>query len=151
MPVARHLSLFFATGGYLGFLPGAPGTAGSIAGLALFWILAKWPLTLQAVAVTSLFLLGVLTSGVAEHRLGTKDPGAIVIDEIVGMVVALLTLPHRAGYVVAAFCLFRFLDIWKPMSALERLPGGWGIMCDDLAAALITNLLLQAVHFMLVR
>lgn len=150
MPLARHLSLFFATGGYLGFLPGAPGTAGSIVGLALFWMLAKWSFPLQAAAVTGLFLLGVVTSGIAEHRLGTKDPRAVVVDEIVGMVVALLTLPHRAGYVVAAFCLFRFFDICKPLSALERLPGGWGIMCDDLAAALITNLLLQAVYFITV-
>jgi phosphatidylglycerophosphatase A len=151
MPLARHASLFLATGGYLGFLPGAPGTAGSIAGLGVVWILSTWSLALQAAVVTGLFVLGVVTSGNAEHWLGAKDHRAIIIDEIVGMVLALLALPHRVGYVVAAFCLFRVLDVVKPIASLERLPGGWGIMCDDLAAALMTNLLLQGVHFTMIR
>ncbi len=149
MPLAQHLSLFLATGGYLGFLPGAPGTAGSIAGLGVVWVLSKWPVPLQATAVTGLFLVGVVASGNAEQWLGIKDHRAIVIDEIVGMVLALLALPHQIGYIVAAFCVFRVLDVVKPMAFLERLPGGWGIMCDDLAAALLTNLLLQGVHFIL--
>jgi phosphatidylglycerophosphatase A len=120
---------------------------GSVAGLGVVWILSKWPLPLQITAVVSLFLLGVVTSGNAEHWLGTKDHQAIVIDEIVGMVVALLTLPHQVTYVIAAFCLFRALDVVKPIRSLEDLPGGWGIMCDDLAAALLTNGLLHGVRF----
>jgi phosphatidylglycerophosphatase A len=98
-----------------------------------------------------LFLLGVATSGSAEHRLGTKDHGAIVIDEIVGMVMALLAVPYQVGYIVGAFCLFRIFDVLKPIGVLERLPGGWGIMCDDLAAALVTNVVLQGLHFMMMR
>jgi Phosphatidylglycerophosphatase A len=102
-------------------VPGAPGTAGSVAGLVVVWILAKWPLPLQAAAVTGLFLLGVAISGSAERWLDTKDPGAIVIDEIVGMILALLAVPHQIGYVVAAFFLFRLLDILKPLGGSGAL------------------------------
>ena len=91
------------------------------------------------------------TSAAAERRLGTKDPRVIVIDEIVGMVLALLGIPYQMGYVVAAFCLFRALDIFKPIGALERLPGGWGVMCDDVAAALLTNLILRGVYLTTMR
>jgi phosphatidylglycerophosphatase A len=90
-----------------------------------------------------------VTASCAERWFGTKDHRAIVIDEIVGMVLALLALPFRIGYVIAAFVLFRALDIFKPLPAIEHLPGGWGIMCDDLVAAIITNIVLQGVRVVL--
>jgi len=67
------------------------------------------------------------------------------------MAMALAMLPFHVGYVIAAFVLFRFFDIIKPIASLERLPGGWGIMCDDAFAAILTNLMLQGVHLLLTR
>jgi phosphatidylglycerophosphatase A len=151
MPLGLRLSVLIATGGYTGYLPRAPGTAGSIIGLGIGWVLSRWALPIQVAVVVGLFLLGVSTSSSAERGLGIKDHKAIVIDEIVGMALALLGVPLQVGYVVAAFCLFRLLDIVKPIAVLERLPGGWGVMCDDVAAALLTNLVLQGVHLTTMR
>jgi phosphatidylglycerophosphatase A len=64
------------------------------------------------------------------------------------MIPALFAVPHQIGYAVAAFFLFRRLDILKPLGVLERLPGGWGVACDGVAAALLTNLVLRSVHLM---
>jgi phosphatidylglycerophosphatase A len=138
-----------ATGGYVGYLPRAPGTAGSVLGLVLAWLLSTVEIYLQIVLIAGLFALGVVISSWAERWFGVKDHSAIVIDEIVGMVVALFLLPFQGFYVLAAFVVFRVLDILKPMAALERLPGGWGIMCDDVAAAFLANVLLQGIRFFL--
>jgi phosphatidylglycerophosphatase A len=148
-PLGQHAAVFIATGGYVGYLREAPGTAGSVLGVVLSWILSQWSLHLQLGLLTGAFILGVVTAGCAERWFGSKDHRAIVIDEIIGMVVALFALPFRIGYVAAAFVLFRGLDILKPLPALEHLPGGWGIMCDDLVAAIITNLVLHGVRAVL--
>ncbi len=145
----QHAAVLVATGGYVGYLREAPGTAGSVLGIVLSWILSRWSLHVQIALLLSMFILGVVTAGCAERRLGIKDHRAIVIDEIVGMALALFALPFRIGYVIAAFVLFRALDIFKPVPALEHLPGGWGIMCDDLVAAIITNVVLQGVRAVL--
>jgi phosphatidylglycerophosphatase A len=147
--VGQHAAVFIATGGYVGYFREAPGTAGSVLGIALSWLLSRWSLHVQVGLLLSLFILGVVTASCAERWFGTKDHRAIVIDEIVGMVLALLALPFRIGYVIAAFALFRALDIFKPLPVLEHLPGGWGVMCDDLVAAIITNVVLQGVRIVL--
>ena len=147
-PVRRQLLLAVATGGYIGYLPGAPGTAGSIQGLLLGWTFSRWGLPVQLGMLFGVFMLGVASAQAAERWLGATDHRAIVIDEIVGMAVALLGLPLQAGTAIAAFALFRALDILKPrpINALERLPGGWGVMCDDLVAGTLTNMFLQGVR-----
>jgi phosphatidylglycerophosphatase A len=96
----------------------------------------------------AVFMLGVASAQGAERWLGATDHPAIVIDEIVGMAVALLGLPLQAGTAIAAFALFRALDILKPwpVKAFERLPGGWGVMGDDLVAGSLTNVFLQGVR-----
>jgi phosphatidylglycerophosphatase A len=117
--------------------PWAPGTAGSVVGLAAGAAAVRvinpwWYLGL----VGALFALGVAASGHAEREARRRDPSFIVIDEVVGMLAALFALPARAGVFAAAFLCFRVLDIYKPfpLRRLERWPGGWGIMLDDLAA-----------------
>lgn len=145
--LGQHVAVFIATGGYVGYLPGAPGTAGSVLGLLLSGLLSRWPLNAQVGLLVGLFTLGVASASVAEQWLGAKDHRAIVIDEIVGMSLALLALPFQAGFVIVGFVVFRALDILKPMAALERLPGGWGVMCDDVAAGILTNIMLQGVRF----
>lgn len=146
--LGRQLVQAIATGFYVGYLPVAPGTAGSIVGVLVSALFSRSPICAQVGLLLSLFMLGVVSSTLVSQWLGADDPPVVVIDEIVGMSCALFALPFEVGVVLAAFLLFRVFDILKPspIRALERLPGGWGIMCDDLAAGLLTNALLQAFH-----
>jgi phosphatidylglycerophosphatase A len=104
------------------------------------------------VAVTlACAVAGIWAGGRAEAYLGEKDPHAVVIDELVGQLVAAAFLPHHIFYPVAAFLLFRLFDVWKPFPAYasQQLPGGWGIMVDDLIAGLYANALLQVARLFL--
>jgi len=140
------LSTTLATGLGAGYSPVAPGTAGSLVGLALFWAVHHLSLPGQAAATAVLFAAGVSAAAHVARRVGVEDPGLVVADEIVGMWVSLLGLPLSPVTAAAAFVLFRVLDVFKPYPArdLERLPGGWGIMCDDVMAGVYANLLLRA-------
>jgi phosphatidylglycerophosphatase A len=128
-----------------GHSPFAPGTAGSAVGLLLFWPMAglpwAWPLGASAV----LFVMGSLAAGRVAHLVGLKDPGIVVVDEVVGQWVTLTALPFTPLTAVLGFLLFRAMDILKPWPArdLERVPGGWGIMADDVAAGVYAHLLLR--------
>ena len=135
---------WIATVGGVGYFPRFPGTAGSAVGLGLSWLLRVDP-RLQAAGAAAVTVLGLWSAGRAEKALGRKDPSEVVIDEVAGMMLALVALPVTWKLYLAGFFLFRFLDILKPfgLRRLERLPGGWGIMLDDLAAGLATRLLLQ--------
>jgi phosphatidylglycerophosphatase A len=135
-----------ATGFGSGYAPVAPGTAGSLVGLALFWVVHHLSLPGQIVATIVVFAVGVAASSRVAHRLGIEDPGVVVADEVAGMWVTLLGLPLTGITAAAGFVLFRILDVYKPYPArdLERLPGGWGIMCDDIMAGIYGNLLLRA-------
>ena len=144
--VSDRAATVVATAFGAGFSPIAPGTAGSLVGLALFWPLqmaAPW----VQIAVTAItFFAGVAASTRVAQRLGRKDPGAAVVDEVVGMWVSLLFLPFTPATAIAGFLLFRVLDVFKPYPArqFESLPGGWGIMTDDVMAGVYANLLLRA-------
>jgi phosphatidylglycerophosphatase A len=143
--VGPGLATAFASGLGSGYWPFAPGTAGSLVGLALFPLLARLPLFGQLAVVAGVSLLGVLAAGRVAARVGRKDPGVVVIDEIVGQWVALILIPLCLWTAIGAFLLFRLTDIVKPYPArqLEALPGGWGIVADDLMAGLYANLLLR--------
>jgi phosphatidylglycerophosphatase A len=134
-----------ATGFGSGYSPVAPGTAGSIVGLLLFWPLARLDSWLQLAAALALFPAGVLASSRVARRVADKDPGIVVVDEIVGMWISLLFMPFNLTTAVLGFVLFRAMDIVKPYPArdLERLSGGWGIMADDVMAGIYANLLLR--------
>ena len=140
------LATVVATGLGSGYAPLAPGTAGSLVGLALFWPLHRLPLAGQAATTALVFVLGVAAAGHVARRLGVEDPGLVVADEVVGMWVSLLGMPLTVVTALAGFVLFRVFDVFKPYPArdLERLPGGWGIMCDDVMAGVYANLLLRA-------
>jgi phosphatidylglycerophosphatase A len=135
-----------ATGFGAGYSPIAPGTAGSLVGLALFWPLQLAAPWVQVVVTAAAYLAGVTASARLAQRLGRKDPGAAVVDEVVGMWLSLLFLPFTPATAVAAFLLFRVFDVFKPYPArqLESLPGGWGIMTDDVVAGIYANLVLRA-------
>ena len=142
----RHVVMCLATGCYVGSIPIAPGTLGSLVGLLVAWGLSflTWPL---AVAATlGLMLAAVWIAKEAERQLDRKDPGCIVIDEIVGQCITLLSLPLTLGTCAAGFFLFRLFDIAKPPPAryLERrLSGGWGVVMDDVAAGIMAHIVLR--------
>jgi phosphatidylglycerophosphatase A len=134
-----------ATGLGSGYSPVAPGTAGSLVGLLLFLPLASRGWEIQLAAVVALTILGVLAGSHLAASLGLKDPGLVVVDEVAGQWITFLALPMTPVVAVAGFLLFRAMDILKPWPAraLERLPGGVGIMADDVAAGIYANLLLR--------
>jgi len=128
-----------------GYSPFAPGTAGSAVGLLLFWPMAAQPWPWQAAASAALFVVGSLAAGRVARLVGLKDPGIVVVDEVVGQWVTLTALPFTPLTAGLGFLLFRAMDIVKPWPArdLERVPGGWGIMADDVAAGIYAHLLLR--------
>ena len=134
-----------ATLGPIGRRLPAPGTWGSLVGVGYFWfgfagLSATWTVILSACGA----YLAVAICGEAEIRLRRQDPGDVVLDEFVAMPLCFLGWPALVAVMpawaalLAGFALFRFFDIAKPggISRLQRLPGGWGVVLDDIAAAL---------------
>jgi phosphatidylglycerophosphatase A len=132
-----RLALLIATAGYVGLAPVAPGTWGSAVGVCLLLLvrLTGWA-GAEALLLGAVLVVGVWAATVVERRYGRPDPGAIVIDEIAGMLIALLWVPVAWPGLVVGFLAFRGFDIVKPFPAglAERLPGGWGVMADDVVA-----------------
>jgi len=138
-----------ATGFGAGYAPVAPGTAGSLVGLVLVFLIHNRSLILYTIVVLTVFALGVHSADCMERATGEKDNRRIVIDEIAGMLVSGFLLPSDFGYWIGGFVLFRVFDILKPFPArwIERnFVGGWGIMLDDTVAGLYANLILQGVR-----
>ena len=119
---------------------------GSLVGLALFWPLQLLPPAVQVAVTVIVFFVSVAASTRLARSLGKKDPGVVVVDEVVGQWVSHLFLPFTPAVAAAGFVLFRVLDVFKPWPArqLESLPDGWGIMSDDVMAGIYANLLLHA-------
>ncbi|MFQ5521437.1 MAG: phosphatidylglycerophosphatase A [Candidatus Methylomirabilia bacterium] len=133
------MALFIATVGGVGYVPVAPGTAGSLLALGMLWVLSLSPLGL-ALLLLAVVVVGGWASGRAERLIGRKDPSSVVVDEVAGMVLSVLALPRELVLFLAAFFLFRVLDILKPFPARQSqaLVGGPGIMLDDLVAGAYT-------------
>lgn len=135
--LSSRLGLALASAAYSGYAPVAPGTVGSAVALPLWFLLrisgSTWA---EPAAILLLFLAGVWSARVAERETGVDDPGIVVIDEVVGMLISLLWLPMTWQVALAGFLFFRVYDILKPFPAgrLERLRQGWGVMADDAAA-----------------
>ncbi len=129
----------------VGYAPIAPGTFGSAAGLLLWWLLPSSPVV-QAATIVAIFIVGSWSGNVAERHFGRTDPGQVVIDEVMGMLITLFLNPVGWIGALAAFFLFRLFDVIKPYPAnrLERLHGGVGVMADDAMAAVYANLVLRA-------
>jgi phosphatidylglycerophosphatase A len=148
---AEPLPRWIAVGGGLGYAPLASGTFGSLPGLALAWGLTwigGWPLLLAGAVVVS--VIGMWAADAVASAVGRADPGEVVVDEIAGQMMTLVFLPLTWQTLVLGFLVFRVLDIVKPFPAgrLEALPGGLGIMVDDLVAAAYANLCLQAAAWL---
>ena len=146
MIIWRFVATFF----YLGKLPFAPGSWGSL-GALLLWLLLPVTFSVHLSVIIILFVLGVYSSSRMAQYLDDHDPSEVVIDEVVGMGISLFMLPHSPGLYLLAFILFRGFDILKPslIYRIQNLPGGWGIMLDDVLAGLITFALVNGIAIIL--
>jgi phosphatidylglycerophosphatase A len=140
----KKFAYILGTGLGSGYVPFAPGTAGSFAALLIFYL---FPLSdgYWLVLCVIFFMLGLWSSSLIEKEQGVKDPAQVVIDEWVGQWLALLFLPRSILILLADFALFRILDIIKPFPAgkLQNIKGGMGIMIDDIIAAVYVNVIMH--------
>jgi phosphatidylglycerophosphatase A len=158
MTTARTRTLWAWTAGTFfgaGLIKPGPGTWGSLAAAALWYLAARaaHPTTTNLVigtgiAAVALTLIGIAAGSIIERECGREDPGFVVIDEVAGQWIALAACPVEIGHALLAFALFRLFDIVKPWPArqLERLHGGLGIMMDDVAAGVYALLAGLVVH-----
>jgi phosphatidylglycerophosphatase A len=147
----RRLALFVCSFGYIGFFPVAPGTVGSAAGIAVYLAARHSGVPyIELVLIVAMAAAGVALTRPCEEDLRCTDPGPIVIDEVMGMLITFAAVPIGWGGILVGFLLFRALDVAKPFPArqLERLHGGFGVMADDAMAAIYANLLLRGAVYL---
>ncbi|MEN3039205.1 MAG: phosphatidylglycerophosphatase A [Candidatus Kryptonium sp.] len=144
-------SKFIATGFFSGYSPIAPGTAGSVIAILIYWFLINSSIHLLILSVLFL-IIGIFTSAEFERKNG-HDPSVVVIDEMVGMWVSLLFVEKKFSNVLIAFLIFRAMDIIKPPPArkFDRMNGGIGIMMDDVIAGIYTNILMQIISYLFLK
>ncbi len=137
----KILATFF----FVGFLPVAPGSLASALGVGLVYVLNHHAVN-YAVIFLVLTLSGFYVCGKMEEMVQKKDPSCVVLDEVVGMMIAFFCLPLTPPVAITTFFVFRAFDMFKiyPTNEFEKLKGGWGIMLDDVMAGLYTNLVLHA-------
>lgn len=149
-----RLAVFLATAGYTGYFPIAPGTVGSAVGLVVYaamrWAQSPISPVVEVLLIVALFAAGTWAATAAERYFGGIDPGPIVLDEVVGMLITLAFIPVGVSGAIAGFFLFRLFDIVKPFPArrLEALHGGLGVMSDDAMAAIYANVCLRLLILM---
>ncbi len=145
-----RLIMALATGFYTGYLPKAPGTWGTLVAFPIHFGLIHLEQGHYFIALAIIGLLAVGCAGSAEKILDHADPSVVVIDEIIGMLIALIGAPNHPLAWLCAFILFRFFDILKPWPVSffdKRLHGGLGIVLDDVAAGLYALLCMQGIYW----
>ena len=143
-----HPTHFFALGFGSGLAPKAPGTFGTLLGLPLFWLISGYALNVQLIIIAALFIIGIYFCDKTGKALGVADDGAIVWGEIVAMMLVLAFVPFSWLNWLLAFLLFRLFDIWKPYPICyfdAKLKNGFGVMFDDLLAAIYTILVMKFI------
>ena len=148
--ISSRAATLIASYFYVGFIPVIPGTFGSLAAFTLYFALIslnQW--RLYVLGVTLICAIGVWAANRVEADSKIVDPSFVVIDEVAGQLITLFLIPFSWIYLLAGFLLFRAFDILKPFPArrAEELPGGWGIMLDDIFAGIYANLFLQLTVF----
>lgn len=150
--ILRHPVHCLSLGLGLGAIPWAPGTFGTLLGIPLYLLLQSAPLWLYCGVLLLLFAVGAWCAHYTARALGQHDHGAIVIDEVLGFLIAMIAAPAGWGWIVAGFLLFRLFDIWKPWPirwADRHVHGGIGIMLDDVIAGIYAAIVLQGVAWWL--
>ncbi len=147
-----RLSWWIGTAAGMGRLPKAPGTWASVAAAGVYWVFFPHDASLLIhgiflFIIAANFFAGIWAAPDLERAFG-HDPSIVVIDEVVGMWIAVFTLPPHGLWILAAFVLFRLFDItkWLGGASAQRLPGGWGIMLDDVIAGIWSNVILQLIR-----
>ena len=146
MKFGERAVLFVATGFFIGKIPVASGTFGSLIGLPLCFLLSRLNFLQSASVILIFILFAIGIASAAEKILKQKDPGQIVIDEIAGLMVALAGLPFNLKTILAGFIVFRVFDILKPFPIRildTRLKGGSGVVLDDVLAGIYSNLVVR--------
>ncbi len=152
----NFLARIISTGLGVGYFPLAPGTMGSLAILIVYWICPEISSLQLSMIILGLSVIGIYSVTITENEMKSKlgqdrgnDPGIIVIDEVIGMLVALFFIPKTTFFLITAFILFRIFDIVKPYPVLkmEKLHGGWGIVLDDVVAGIYANIVIQIGRF----
>ena len=140
---------FLATGCYLGLIPKAPGTFGTLLGILLSYLFLSLGEYGYYIATLLFIFLSIVIAELYDRTLKEHDHQTIVIDEVAGYLVAFASLPFQIFWIVLAFLLFRFFDVLKPfpINRLDRIRGGLGIVLDDLGAGFITNIILQVLFW----
>lgn len=141
----KKIILFVSQGFGSGLMPFAPGTWGSLLGIPAYFIIQIFSWRIQIILVAALIVIAVITAHLGAKLLQKEDPGSIVIDEIAGQVITLWGVEFTLANIIAGFILFRFFDILKPypIKKLEkRIPGGAGIVADDLMAGIYARIIM---------
>ena len=147
-----RLAVLIASFGYTGYFPIAPGTAGSAAALVLYALVRRaGSPVLETGVLLVVAIVGTWSASTAERQFGRTDPGEIVIDEVLGMLMTLAFVPLTWTGVVAGFFVFRALDVVKPFpaGAAERLRGGLGVMADDAICGVYGNIIVRVLVWLL--
>ncbi len=146
----NFFSRLIATGFFSGYTPLAPGTAGSIVGLFLYWLIPGTDSLLFVFLLVPLFWLGAWSATAVENSSGVKDHQIIVIDEIVGVFITFALFEKSFFWLVIGCALFRFFDILKlpPVKQMEDLPKGWGVMMDDVIAGIYALISLRMLYWL---
>lgn len=150
----RQFVHMLAFGFGAGLAPVAPGTVGTLVAVPVWWLLAQLSITVYCVIVVGMGLAGIWICGKTARDLNTPDHPGIVWDEIIGYLITMFMAPVSAVWMVIGFLLFRLFDIWKPFPIrwLERrVPGGLGIVLDDVMAGLYAFAVMQALLILAAR
>lgn len=151
----RKFFILLGTMGGVGYVPGIPGTAGTGIGVIIYLIFSKIGVLSNPLSYLVMLVIfvgaGVWISGRCNQYFKGNDNSSIVIDEVGGFLIAMFALPFSMRFLLLGFILFRTFDITKPfkIEKIQKLPGGWGIMADDIAAGVLANLVLQASKMIL--
>ncbi len=148
----RPIIRFLATGAYTGYSPVMPGTAGTLWGVLIAYLISGTGAHIQALVIIAVFAVSIYLAGEASRLFGKKDPSQITCDEISGVLFAFFLIPFTAFNAILVFLLFRFFDILKPYPAGlidSKVGGGLGVVLDDTAAGIYANISAQIVLWFL--
>ena len=147
-----NLNTMFVSVFGIGFIPFASGTFGSLAGLIIGYVLNLINYNLLFIIIPMLFILGVIASNTYQKQTGEKDSSVIVIDEVVGQLIAMMFVMDDFVLVFISFIIFRLFDIYKPWPASyadKKMTGGFGVMLDDVFAGIYTSIFIFLISYLL--